>query len=168
MTGSDPEKTTELITRAIQHIPCRVLVCGGWSSIRNQRLPENAFFIDSVPFEWLFSHVSLVVHHCGAGTVATSVKAGKPSVACPVGADHPFWARVLERQGMCPPFRPHNELTADWLADSITTALGTPSMARAAEELGRKLREEDSFGKAIEFIERTNERWRAKQHVLNQ
>lgn len=27
-------------------------------------------------------------------------------------------------------------------------------MARAAEELGRKLREEDSFGKAMEFIER--------------
>jgi len=27
-------------------------------------------------------------------------------------------------------------------------------MARAAEELGRKLREEDSFGKAIQFIER--------------
>jgi sterol 3beta-glucosyltransferase len=163
MVGPDPEGMTDLVARAIQRIPHRVLVCGGWSSLRNQSLPENAFFIDNVPFQWLFPYVSLVVHHGGAGTVGTCAKAGKPSVVCPVGADHPFWAAVSERQGICPPSRPHHELTTEWLADSITTALSTSSMARSADELGRKLREEDSFGKAIEFIERTSESRRWKQ-----
>jgi hypothetical protein len=33
-------------------------------------------------------------------------------------------------------------------------------MARAAEELGRKVREEDCFGKVVQFIERNVETWR--------
>jgi sterol 3beta-glucosyltransferase len=123
-------------------------------------LPGNSFFIESAPFQWLFPYVSLVVHHGGAGIVGTTFKAGKPAVICPVGADHPFWAAVAHQRGVAPPFLMHHRLTTEWLVDTIRVASSTPSMARAAEELGRKLREEDSFGKAIQFIERKIEAWR--------
>jgi hypothetical protein len=56
----------------------------------------------------------------------------------------------------------HHELTADWLVDSIQSVFSTPSIPRAADELGGKLREEDSFGKTIRFIERNVETWRMK------
>ena len=160
MIGPHPERSTELVAEAIRRIPQRVLVCGGWGGLRNVNLPENSLFIESAPFRWLFPYVSLVAHHGGAGIVGTTLKAGKPAVICPVGADHPFWAAVAHQRGVAPPFLMHHKLTTEWLVNSIRVASSTPSMARAAEELGRKLREEDSFGKAIQFIERKIEAWR--------
>jgi sterol 3beta-glucosyltransferase len=157
--GPHPEKTTTVIAEAIRRMPHRVLVCGGWGGLQNAGLPENAFFIECAPFQWLFPKVKLVVHHGGAGIVATTLKAGKPAVICPVIGDHPYWARLVQQRGAAPPFRMHHELTSDWLVESIQTAVETPSMVRAAEDLGSKLREEDSFGKAIRFVERKVEVW---------
>ena len=80
-------------------------------------------------------------------------------VICPLGGDQPFWAAAAHRKGVAPPFRMQDKLTAEWLVNSVKTTLSTPSMGRAAEELGHKLREEDSFGKAVQFIERNVEAW---------
>jgi sterol 3beta-glucosyltransferase len=160
MIGTHPERSTEVVAETIQRLPYRVLVCGGWGGLSEANLPKNAFFIQAAPFQWLFHHVALVVHHGGAGITATAIKAGKPAVICPVGADHPFWASVAHQKGVAPPFRMHHQLTVDWLVDAIRLASNTPSMAQSAKELGRKLQQEDSFGKAIRFIDRKVENWR--------
>lgn len=157
--GPHPERTTEVVAETIRRLPYRFLVCGGWGGLSNDNLPEGSLFIEAAPFQWLFQHVDLVVHHGGAGVLSQTLKLGKPSVICPAGADHPFWAAAAHRKGVAPPYRMHNELTADWLVDSIRSALSTPSISRAAAELGGKLREEDSFGKTISFIERKVETW---------
>jgi sterol 3beta-glucosyltransferase len=160
MMGPHPEKSTEVVNAAIRRLPYRVLVCGGWGGLCNANLPENAFFIQAAPFQWLFRHVALVVHHGGAGITGTAIRAGKPAVICPVGADHPFWAAVAHKNGVAPPFRMHHQLTADWLVDAIQLVSSTPSMTRSAMELGQKLQQEDSFGKAIRFIDRQTGPWR--------
>jgi sterol 3beta-glucosyltransferase len=160
MIGPNPERSTELVAEAIRRLPYRVIVCGGWGGLCEANLPENSFFIQGAPFQWLFRYVALVVHHGGAGIAAAAIRAGIPAVICPVGADHPFWAAVAHRRGVAPPFRMHHQLTVDWLVDAIRVASSTPSMTQLAKELGRKLRQEDSFGKAIRFIEGKVETWR--------
>ncbi|MFC7471430.1 glycosyltransferase [Actinomadura keratinilytica] len=40
-----------------------------------------------------------MVHHAGAGTVASALRAGIPSVPVPVTADQPFWAGRLTALG---------------------------------------------------------------------
>jgi len=157
--GPSPEKVTELVAKAIREIPHRVIVGGGWGGLHNVNLPDSAFFVENVPHQWLFPYLSVVVHHGGTGTLAAAIKAGRPSVICPLGAEQAFWAAAAHRKGVAPPFRMQHKLTAEWLVNSVKTTLSTPSMARAAEELGHKLREEDSFGKAVEFIERNVEAW---------
>ena len=34
------------------------------------------YFIGNCPHDWLFQHVSMVVHHGGAGTTAAGIRAG--------------------------------------------------------------------------------------------
>ena len=162
MTGPNPERTTELIAETIRRLPYRFLVCGGWGGLSNANLPQGSYFIESAPFQWLFPYVDLVVHHGGAGVVSQTLKARKPAVICPVGADHPFWAAAAHRKGVAPPYRMHRELTAEWLVDSIQSVFSTPSISRAADELGNKLREEDSFRKTISFVERNIKTWQSE------
>jgi sterol 3beta-glucosyltransferase len=162
MIGPHPELSTKVIAEAIRRLPDRVLVCGGWGGLQNLNLPGNAFFIQGAPFHWLFPQVRAVVHHGGSGITSTTIRAGKPAVICPVGGDHAFWATLAHQKGVAPAFRMHRDLTPDWLADSIEAVLRTPSMARAAEDLGDKLRKEDSSAKAIEFLEQRIDSWSKK------
>lgn len=39
----------------------------------------------------LFSHCCAVVHHGGAGTVASALRAGLPSIICPLHFDQFMW-----------------------------------------------------------------------------
>ncbi|MCI11713.1 sterol 3-beta-glucosyltransferase, partial [Trifolium medium] len=37
---------------------------------------DNVFLLEECPHDWLFPQCSAVVHHGGAGTTATGLKAG--------------------------------------------------------------------------------------------
>ncbi|MFE3055854.1 glycosyltransferase [Nocardia sp. NPDC059239] len=53
-------------------------------------------FVGRLPHEWLFPRTAAVVHHGGAGTTGTGLRAGVPNVVCPFHMDQPFWgARVV-------------------------------------------------------------------------
>jgi sterol 3beta-glucosyltransferase len=40
--------------------------------------------------QWLFPHMAAIVNHGGAGTTATGLLCGKPTVLVPFFADQPF------------------------------------------------------------------------------
>lgn len=43
----------------------------------------NIYYIGDCPHEWLFQHVTAVVHHGGAGTTACGLRNGKPTTIIP-------------------------------------------------------------------------------------
>ena len=54
---------------------------------------------ESIPHDWLFPQMSLVMHHGGAGTVAAGLRAGVPTVIRPFFGDQFFWGeKILEVQ----------------------------------------------------------------------
>jgi len=57
--------------------------------------------IKAAPHDELFKHVSAVVHHGGAGTTAAGLRAGLPTLICPLAVDQPFWGRRVH--AICPP-----------------------------------------------------------------
>lgn len=76
-----------------------------------QDLPERITWRDFAPFDELFSHASLVVHHGGIGTGALAIAAGVPQLVVPMRGDqfdnsYRFEnlgvARLLSLSGMTP------------------------------------------------------------------
>ena len=104
-------------------------------------IPEGVFMLGNVPHDWLFKHVSAVVHHGGAGTTAAGITAGKPTVVVPFFGDQPFWGSMVARAGAGPEPLPHKELTAQKLADAINFCLKPESQDRA-KELADKIAQE--------------------------
>lgn len=80
----NPQALTALIFEAIKLTNVRAVVTRGWSGVGDY-IPRgsNVFLVDSCPHQWLFEHVSCVVHHGGAGTTAAGLTAGKPTVVVP-------------------------------------------------------------------------------------
>jgi UDP:flavonoid glycosyltransferase YjiC (YdhE family) len=136
----DPNAMTELIFEAARKTGQRVLLSKGWGGMGKDELhniPDGVFILGNVPHDWLFKHVSCVVHHGGAGTTAAGITAGRPNVVVPFFGDQPFWGSMVARAGAGPDPIPHKQLTADKLADAINFCLRPESLERAKELASR-------------------------------
>lgn len=145
----DPDSFTKLILEAVKKAGVRALVSKGWSNVGGTDVPDNVFLLGNVPHDWLFQHVSAVVHHGGAGTCAIGLKLGKPTVIVPFFGDQFWWAGIVHRAGAGPQAVPYKKLTSDKLAENIRKAL-KPEMKAKAQELSEKMKEEDGVAAAVE------------------
>lgn len=134
---------TKLIFEAIKKTGQRALVSKGWGGLGTDALnvPEGVFMLGNVPHDWLFKHVSCVVHHGGAGTTAAGIAMGRPTVVVPFFGDQPFWGAMVAKAGAGPLPVPSKHLTADNLAAAILEAL-EPTVLERAHELGEKIKSE--------------------------
>lgn len=139
----DPNAMTKLIFDAVRKTGQRALVSKGWGGLGGNELdkPEGVFMLGNCPHDWLFQHVSCVVHHGGAGTTAAGIALGRPTVIVPFFGDQPFWGAMVARAGAGPLPVPYKELTADGLSNAILQALKPETLERA-NELGELIREE--------------------------
>ena len=139
----DPTAMTKLIFEAIRKTGSRALVSKGWGGLGADALgiPDNVFMLGNVPHDWLFKHVSCVVHHGGAGTTAAGIALGKPTVVVPFFGDQPFWGSMVAKAGAGPPPIPCKQLTSDRLAAAILDAL-SPTTLSKAQELGASIASE--------------------------
>ncbi|MFD0204347.1 MULTISPECIES: TetR/AcrR family transcriptional regulator [Saccharothrix] len=84
-----------------------------------------------------------------AGTTGAALAAGVPQVVCPFVADQPHWAQRAHAIGVAPPPLRQQRLTADTLADALTTAVHDPAFRRRAAEIGALVRAEDGVTRAV-------------------
>jgi hypothetical protein len=134
---------TQLIFDAVKKTGQRALVSKGWGGLGGDELskPDRVFMLGNCPHDWLFQHVSCVVHHGGAGTTAAGIALGRPTVVVPFFGDQPFWGAMVARAGAGPSPIPYKDLTAEGLANAILVALKPETLERA-KELGERIREE--------------------------
>ena len=144
--------------RAITDSGRRAIVLTGWweDSVGPELRSDEVHVTDAVPHEWLFPKVAAVVHHGGAGTTASALRAGVPSVVLPFFFDQWFWGQCLHRQMLGPEPISARQLSAGSLQRALeaVTALGPSTWIRQRlERLSRRLRSEDGVGNAVDVIE---------------
>ena len=101
----------------------RAIVGAGWSRVP-RGLSDGVFVVGPVDHDWLFPQCAAVVHHGGAGTTATSVRSGTPTVICSVFSDQPFWGRIFTQLGIGSTL-PYKTLTRDSLKAALQRAFRT-------------------------------------------
>ncbi|HYH76737.1 MAG TPA: glycosyltransferase [Arthrobacter sp.] len=150
MSGSDPARSTALVLEAARRAGTRLVIGAGWGGLDSSIQGDGVLAVEEVDYQRLFPRMVAVVHHGGAGTTGTAFASGRPQVVCPFVADQPFWARLAQHRGVAPAPQPQRHLTAAGLA----TAATDPDMARAAQEMGYRVRAEDGVSAAVTALER--------------
>lgn len=148
----DPEKATEMVIAALRRADKRGVLVTGWDGFASRKMPEDMYMLKAIPYDWLFPRMAAVVHHGGAGTTASGLRAGVPTVVVPAFADQPFWGRRIHELGVGPQPIPRHELTVERLAAAVSVATNDPDIRRRAHELGEAIRAEDGVGRAVEFL----------------
>ncbi len=162
MTSKDPKALTETVLAGVRRAGVRAVLAGGWGGLTTSDhlspdLRSRVHFIAGAPHDALFPHMRAVVHHGGAGTVAAGLRAGLPTLVCPLMADQPFWGARVARMGLGPEPIPQKKLTPERLAAALMEIGDTPQMAARARTVGQRIRAEDGIQTAIEIIEETEQ-----------
>jgi UDP:flavonoid glycosyltransferase YjiC (YdhE family) len=139
----NPAELTNVIFEATRLAGVRALVSPGWGGLaspEHHQVPPHVFILPNVPHDWLFSRVSAVCHHGGAGTTAIGLRLGKPTIIVPFFGDQPFWGRMVYLSGAGPqPIKP-SRMSIEKLKTAIEFCM-KDEVRRSAEALGEKMRQ---------------------------
>jgi sterol 3beta-glucosyltransferase len=147
------KQKTRMVIDALRLARQRGILATGWGGLSAVDASDDILVVNSVPHDWLFPQVTAVVHHGGAGTTGSSLRAGKPTVICPFVADQPFWGRRVVALGVGSSLISQFKLTAESLACAIKSAVTDTSLPERAANLGKIIQSEDGVGRAVAYIE---------------
>ena len=129
----DPVATTRMMIEALRSAGRRGVLLRKPEALEGVELRDDVYALERVPHDWLFPRCQAVVHHAGAGTTATVLRTGVPSVAVPHNADQFTWARRLAELRVGPPPIPRRKLSRQGARDGPDRRhdVGRPARARA-------------------------------------
>jgi UDP:flavonoid glycosyltransferase YjiC (YdhE family) len=142
-------ESVTLMKEAARLAGCRAIIQAAVSEEHTDRV----LVVGRCPHAEVFPRCAAVVHHCGAGTTHTTLKAGVPSVPVPHVSDQFGWAEELRRLGVAPRAVPRRTLTAPKLARRITEALADPGMRTRAAAVSARMKDDDGPARAAVLIE---------------
>ncbi|KAJ6133788.1 hypothetical protein N7523_000110 [Penicillium sp. IBT 18751x] len=151
---NDPSALTKTVFEAVKRTGQRALVSKGWANLGGDiTIPDNIMLIDSLPHDWLFAHVSCIVHHGGAGTTAAGLSLGCPTVIVSFFGDQQFWGRLVAHVGAGPQAIQYKNITVENLANAINIAL-EPETKEKAQAIQHQMAKESGTWKAVHSFHR--------------
>jgi len=117
----------------------------------NQR--RSIFTVREVSHAWLFPRMAALVHHGGAGTTASGLRAGIPAFIMPQYADQFFWGERLFELGVGPRPLPLRSLSAERLAHSLERMIRDTKLSESARKFSQAISTETGIKRAVDVIQ---------------
>jgi UDP:flavonoid glycosyltransferase YjiC (YdhE family) len=137
----DASRTLAMTRRVLDALGsgARAIIGAGWSNLA-EASDARLRIVGETDHAALFARCAAAVHHGGAGTTHTSLRAGLPTLICSVFADQPFWGQRVAKLGVGATF-PFQKLDESRLLEGLRH-LGRDDVRERARRLGTALRQE--------------------------
>ncbi|MEH3130959.1 MAG: glycosyltransferase [Mycolicibacterium neoaurum] len=153
VTRARAKQLCDVIATGLQKAGVRGVVQSGWAGLDVSG--TDILTIGETPHDWLFPRMAAIAHHCGAGTTAAALRAGRPSIPMPGPAgDQSFWAKRLHILSAATRIFPQRSLTADNIAAAITATVDDDALIHTTNALAARIGGEDGTAVAVASIER--------------
>lgn len=148
-TGRHQDETIATFEAAASRALCRAII----QAEVDRPSTDRVMFVRRAPHNLVFPRCAAVVHHAGAGTTHTTLRAGVPSVPVPHVSDQFLWSRELRRLGVSPRPLRRTAWSAEALADRIKETVGDARMKQAARAFRDRMKEDNGPETAARLIE---------------
>jgi sterol 3beta-glucosyltransferase len=153
MKRGNPVKRARVIVDAARSLGMKTLLVTGWGGLEPDEEIAQASDVllrESVNHQAVLPHVSVAIHHGGAGTTHSMLRAGVPSVFMPFIVDQPWWAMRLHKAGLGPTAVSPSCRRPEVLAKAIESA---KTYSDAVKNASRAINAEDGVATAMDVIE---------------
>jgi len=150
----DTKRFMAMVREGTRSLGVRAIVSAPWAGRDGVVTgpPERVRMVGAVDHELLLPRCTAAVHHGGAGTVASSLRAGLPTMVCSVWGDQPFWGQRLERLG-AGAHVPFKRLDRPRLEAALRSLLSNPVRVRAGELAASIRAEGDGTERAAQLLD---------------
>ncbi len=154
MSNPDPEGKTNLILSCLakHDIPAIINAAGGGLTPPENYDRGRIYFVDDIPYDWIFPKVQAVIHHGGAGTTHLALKYGKPSMIIPHIPDQHLWNRIISEKNAGPKGPSIRKLNSKNFDSGLSDLLKNKLYREQAEKIGFQLKKENFDQALIDFI----------------
>lgn len=159
--GSIPGLThrhAAMLVDACAALNFRAVAAAGWSGLEDvlRRHGSQRFHVTRYePYQRLFPRMKAVVHHGGLGTLAQGLRAGRPTLVCPITMDQPFWGNRIASRGLGPKPQPVAQWTAKGLERALHDLVHNPSYAINAQNVAPQIGARDGIAMAVDLVTQT-------------
>ncbi len=130
-----------------------VMLTGGFEQNRPRAvLPPGVLLVDRAPHQSLFPRAAAVVHQGGAGTLAQTLRAGRPMLVVPHAHDQPDNASRVAQLGVARTLLPRS-YRGRRVAGELERLLNDTAVAARASEVAAIVRAEGGAGAAAAAID---------------
>ena len=158
---ASPADTVAVISTACTQLGERALICMGPNDCTQIPHPDHVKVVEAVNHAAIFAECRAVVHHGGAGTTASGLRAGIPALILWNGLDQPLWAAAIEelKVGFG---RRFSETTQESFVIGLRSILTPQYTARARDVAGQMTKPAESVASAADLLEDTARRGRER------
>ncbi len=149
----DPGEVAKKVIAGVEKAGVRAILATGWGGMDALDVPDSVHVIDGAPHHKLFPLVRAVVHHGGAGSTAAGLRAGKPTLICPMAVDQPFWGKRVHDLGCGPKPLHLKKLDGDIIGERLADLVSSEGYQLRAKEVSEDIAVEDGIGEAVKVIE---------------
>ncbi len=154
MTNPDPQGKTQAIIQVLsdRNIPAIMNTSVGGLEKPSEFDHERFFFIEGIPYNYIFPRMYAVVHHGGAGTTHLAIKHGCASMIIPHILDQFVWNKIINEKGVGPKGMKITALSADSLKPKIDDLWNNKAYKLNAEQLGVQIKNENHQRELLNFV----------------
>jgi ABC-2 type transport system ATP-binding protein len=156
MPVRDPGATLNLVRAVTALLGVRSLVCAGWSEF-DVGDDQQVRVVPTLSHRAVLPRCAATVHHGGAGTTASALRAGTPSLVAWFGADQQLWGRRLVELGVGSVTR-FGDLQADAVAADLRRLMARGVRERAAEVKDKLIEPGAATAALADLVERAQAR----------
>lgn len=155
MTNPSPREKTQAFIDVLtqQKIPAIFNIASGGLQAPDRFNEKQFFFINGIPYDYIFSKVYAAIHHGGSGTTHMGLKYQLPTMIIPHIIDQFVWNKMIRDLGVGPLGCDISQVKVSKLAPRIHDLWTNTGYKSAAIKLGQKIQEEDLQAMLVTSIE---------------
>lgn len=154
LVTTEPEKKTDLILKALNELHIPAIINGSWGGLTQpEKENKNVFFVNDIPYDWIFPKMYAVIHHGGAGTTHAALKYGCATMLLPHCFDQFFWNKIVSGLEVGPPGIPVNNMNEEILSQKVRDLWEKKEYKAKAELIADSMAKENFENEIIDFIE---------------
>jgi UDP:flavonoid glycosyltransferase YjiC (YdhE family) len=152
MPKSDQMNCVAMIVEAARLAGQRIVINRFWDEASSVDHCKDVFFIGKYPHLKLFSHMSAIIHHGGAGTTASAAVCGVPQIIVPHLLDQYYWGNQIQRLQIGPKPIWRSKLKVSNLAKAVEKCVSISQIKDNARRVARMIQQIDSLKTTIAAI----------------
>lgn len=153
ISNTNPTQKTEAILSALTKHKIPAIINTSWGGlIKPDKYPEHIYFVNTIPYDWIFPKMYAIIHHGGSGTTHLALKYGCASLIIPHFIDQFYWNTIIHKLKVGKKGVAIKKLNKSNFETLILDLLSNENYKKNAEEIAKKMQKENNTEKLMELI----------------